>query len=125
MASPGLLSKHYAPQAPLTLYQGHPAAVRQALLAAAREAIADGQRVGVLVTSEDAPMLSGVPVAIAELGSDHDAEAIAAGLYAALRQLDAAQVDVILMRDLSREEGLWRAVHDRLHRAAARVVFVS
>jgi L-threonylcarbamoyladenylate synthase len=122
MASPGLLSKHYAPRAPLTIYQGDPAAVRQALMAAARDAIAAGRRVGVLTTAEDAPMLSGVPVVIAELGSEHDVETIAAGLYAALRQLDAAQVDVILMRDVSRDEGLWRAVRDRLHRAAAEVV---
>ena len=125
MASPGLLSKHYAPRAPMTIYQGDPAAVREALRAAAGEAIAAGQRVGVLATAEDAPMLNGVPVVIAELGSEDDVEAIAAGLYAALRQLDAAQVDTILMRDVSREEGLWRAVRDRIHRAATRVVSVS
>jgi L-threonylcarbamoyladenylate synthase len=125
MASPGLLSKHYAPQAPLTLYQGEPAVVRRALIAAARDAIAAGQKVGILATAENAPMLSGVPVVIAELGSEHDVETIAAGLYAAMRQLDAAQVDIILMHDISRDEGLWRAVRDRLHRAAARIVAVS
>jgi len=125
MASPGLLSKHYAPRAPMTIYQGDPAAVRQALMAAAREAMAAGQRVGVLATAEDALMLRGVPVVIAELGSEHDVEAIAAGLYAALRQLDAARVDVILMRDASRDEGLWLAVGDRLHRAAAEVITVG
>ena len=122
MPSPGLLSKHYAPRAPITIYQGEKAAVRRALMAAARDAIAAGRRVGVLTTAEDAPMLSGVPVVIAELGSEHDVETVAAGLYAALRQLDAAQVDIILMRDVSRDEGLWRAVRDRLHRAAAEVV---
>jgi L-threonylcarbamoyladenylate synthase len=125
MASPGLLSKHYAPRAPMTIYQGEPAAVRHALLAAAREAVAAGRRVGVLATTEDTPLLSGVPVVIADLGSEHDVEAIAARLYAALRDLDAAQVDVILARDVSRDEGLWRAVRDRLHRAAARVVPVG
>jgi L-threonylcarbamoyladenylate synthase len=125
MASPGLLSKHYAPRAPMTIYQGEPAAVRQALRAAAREAVAAGRRVGVLATLEDAPMLSGVPVVIAELGSEQDVEAIAARLYAAFRDLDAAQVDMILARDVSRDEGLWRAVRDRLHRAAARVTDVD
>lgn len=120
-ASPGLLSKHYAPRASMTIYQGAPAAVRQALLAAAREAIAAGRRVGVLATTEDASMLSGVPVVIAELGDEHDVDAIAAGLYAALRTLDAAQVDVILAHDMVRNDGLWRAVRDRLHRAAAHV----
>ncbi len=125
MASPGMLSKHYAPRAPMTIYQGETAAVRQALVAAARDAIAAGQRVGVLATTEDVPVLSGVPVVIAELGSEHDVEAIAAGLYAALRRLDAAQVDIILMRDVSRDEGLWLAVRDRLHRAAAHVTSIA
>ncbi|MBF8299869.1 MAG: Threonylcarbamoyl-AMP synthase [Acidobacteria bacterium] len=125
MASPGLLTKHYAPRAPMTIYQGDPSAVRQALCAAAREAVEAGRRVGVLTTTEDAPMLSGVPVVIAELGSEHDVETVAARLYAALRALDAAQVDMILTRDVSSDEGLWRAVRDRLHRAAARVTAID
>jgi L-threonylcarbamoyladenylate synthase len=125
LTSPGLLSKHYAPRAPMTIYQGGPAAARQALITGAREAVAAGRRVGVLVTTEDAPMLSGVPVVIAELGSEKDVETVAARLYAALRDLDAAQVDVILTRDVSRDDGLWRAVRDRIHRAAARVTVVD
>jgi hypothetical protein len=95
------------------------------LRAAAREAIAAGRRVGVLATTEDARMLSGVPVVIAERGSERDVESIGARLYAALRELDAAQVDMILARDVSRDEGLWHAVRDRLHRAAARVIVIA
>ena len=125
MASPGLLSKHYAPRAPITIYRGEPAAVSRALPAAALTAVAAGLRVGVLATAGDTPMLSGMPVVIAELGSEDDAETVAARLYAALRELDAARVDVILVRDISRDEGLWRAVRDRLHRAATRVIAVD
>ena len=125
MASPGLFSKHYAPRGPMTIYQGERAAVRQAVIAAAREAVAAGLRVGVLATTEEARVLSGVPVVIAEVGSEHDVETIAARLYAALRELDAAQVDMILASDISRDEGLWRAVRDRLQRAAARVTVVD
>jgi L-threonylcarbamoyladenylate synthase len=124
-ASPGLLPLHYAPRAPVTLYQGEPAAVRHALIAAAQKAVAAGLRVGVLATTEDAPLLSGVPVVVAELGSEHDVDAIAARLYAALRDLDAAPVDLILARDVSRDEGLWHAVRDRLHRAAKRVTVID
>ncbi|MSO46349.1 MAG: threonylcarbamoyl-AMP synthase [Acidobacteria bacterium] len=124
MASPGLLSKHYAPRAPMTIYMGEHIAVGQALRAAAVEAIAAGRRVGVLATSEDASMLSGVPVVIAELGAADDVETIAARLYAALRTLDTVGVDLILARDLGRDEGLWRAVGDRLRRAATRVAMV-
>ena len=125
MASPGLLSKHYAPRAPMTIYRGERAAVGMAICAAARAAAAAGLRVGVLATTADVPMLSAVPVVIAELGSEHNVKVIAARLYAALRKLDAAQVDMILARDVSREEGLWRAVRDRLRRAAARVTVIG
>ena len=124
-ASPGLLLLHYAPRAPVTLYQGEPAAVRRAWIGAAHRAEAAGMRVGVLATTEDVPLLTGVPVVIAELGSEYDVDAIAARLYAALRDLDAAQVDMILARDVSRVDGLWRAVRDRLHRAAKRVTVID
>ena len=124
-ASPGLLLLHYAPRAPVTLYQGEPTAVRRAWIVAAHEAEAAGLRVGVLATTEDAPLLTGVPAVIAELGSEHDVAAIAARLYTALRDLDAAQVDMILARDVSRDDGLWRAVRDRLHRAAKRVTVID
>ena len=66
-----------------------------------------------------------LPVVIAALGSEDDAEATAARLYAALRELDSVQVDVILARDIGRDEGLWRAVRDRLHRAATRVIAIG
>ena len=125
MASPGLLSTHYAPRTPMTIYQGDPAAVRRALRAAALDAIGAGRRVGVLASTEDAAALSGVPVVIADLGDEHDEETIAGRLYAALRSLDAAQVDRILAHDVSRDEGLWRAVSDRLHRAAAQVTTID
>jgi L-threonylcarbamoyladenylate synthase len=124
MPSPGLLSKHYAPRAPLTVYAGEPGAARRALVAAVREAVEAGIRVGVPATTEDARVLVDLPVVIAGLGEDEDAEGVAARLYAALRELDAAHVDVILVRDAPHEEGLWRALRDRLRRAAARIVDV-
>lgn len=131
MPSPGLLSKHYAPRAPLTIYQGDTAAVGAALTQAARSAAKSGQRVGLLVTTEDAPLaselngLDGPSVMSAVLASHDDAEATAARLYAAFRELDGAGVDVILARDIVHDGGLWRAVRDRLHRAAVRVVVVD
>ena len=125
MASPGLLSKHYAPRAPMTIYQGESAAVGRALETEATTAVAAGLRVGVLAVAGDVPMLSGMPVVIAALGSEDDVETVATRLYAALRELDGLPVDVILMRDIARDEGLWRAVRDRLHRAAVRVIAVD
>ena len=125
MPSPGLLSKHYAPLAPMTIYGGDAAAAGRALAAAVRAAVASGRRVGVMATTGDVRALGAMSVVVAVLGSDDDAEATAARLYAALRELDAARVDVILTRDVVRDHGLWLAIRDRLHRAAARVIMVG
>jgi L-threonylcarbamoyladenylate synthase len=122
MPSPGLLPKHYAPRAPMTLYRGQGDAARSALVAAVRDAIRAGRRVGVLATGGDAGALEGMAVVVAGLGADADAEGVSVRLYAALRELDAARVDVILARDAAREDGLWRALSDRLQRAATQIV---
>jgi len=124
MPSPGLLSRHYAPRTPMTLYEGDATAVHRALLAAARDALAAGRRVGVLATDEQWPIVRELPVLIAELGSARDPSEVGARLYAALRELDAAGLDVILASDLPQTDGLWQALRDRLHRAAAQVVRV-
>jgi len=125
MASPGLLSKHYAPRAPVTIYRGDATRVRDELRRAAWNAIAAGKRVGVLATGEDAVSLRDVPVVLADLGFEGNDEAIAARLYAALRELERARVDIILAHDIMREDGLWRAIGDRLRRAAASVIVVA
>ena len=120
MPSPGLLSQHYAPRTPLTLYPRTPSAGPESFVAHVREVLATGKRVGVLATTEDASALRTLPVVIAELGSEAQAEAVAARLYAALRELDASEVDVILAHDFPTDAGLWRALRDRLRRASAR-----
>jgi L-threonylcarbamoyladenylate synthase len=125
MPSPGLLPMHYAPRAPMTLYQGEAAAARKALADAVRHGRAAGRRVGVLASAGDVSILQGLGAVVSEVGADDDAETIAARLYAALRELDAAEVDVIVAREPPRNDGLWRALRDRLRRAAAHVVAVE
>jgi len=115
--SPGLLSRHYAPRAPLTLYDGPSGPALERLAHDAREARAAGRRVGVLVADDDA--LPALDVLRPPLGAAGDANAIAARLYAALRELDAAGVDEILARAHPVLEGLGDAIGDRLRRAAA------
>lgn len=119
MRSPGLLPQHYSPRTPMTLYP-HVAESAATLEDGVREALAAGKRVGVLVTQEDARLFGHLPVVIAELGPGADVEAIAARLYSAIRELDAAGLDVILVRDFSDNAGLWRAIRDRLRRASVR-----
>ena len=124
MPSPGLLEKHYSPRAPLTLYLGRADTALPALVRDGLAALADGKSVGVVAANEDRVALAALPqmdrrVVLRTVGSRESAEAVAATLYGALRELDAAGVDVILARGFADERGLGLAVQDRLRRAAA------
>ena len=125
LPSPGLLSKHYAPRAPLTLYRGPGPAMRAALIRDAHAALQAGRRVGVLVTHEQATQLDSIPVVVADLGSGSSPERVASRLYAALRELDSSGVDMILAHDFPDDSGLWRAIRDRLRRAASRTIMIE
>jgi L-threonylcarbamoyladenylate synthase len=117
MKSPGLLTRHYSPRAPLTLYEGSSARVLARMIADAAEAIAGGRRVGIVAADEDDLMH---PAAlVVRIGHEQEPAALAANLYNALRTLDSAGVDVIFARTFPDGSGLAVAVHDRLRRAAA------
>jgi L-threonylcarbamoyladenylate synthase len=123
MRSPGLLEKHYSPRAPLTLYEGEHALT--ALIGDAQAALGLGQSVGVLIPAEEEAALAPLRqsgsdrVHIIVAGSLHQPAQVAASLYAALRELDAAGVDLILARGIPGAAGLAAAIADRLRRAAA------
>ena len=118
MPSPGLVPKHYSPRAPLTLYTGEASRLLARISSDARAALHAGQRVGILVADEDRGLLPDA-AQIVTVGAANDLPAIATRLYAALRELDAAQVDRILARGFGDDEGLGPAIADRLRRAAA------
>lgn len=109
-ASPGQHRRHYSPRADLLLYQGEAQAVTAAMRAAAREHQAAGRRVGLLGELEGLEDCE-------QVSPGADAEAAGRGLFAALRELDARGVDVILAR-LEAPGGLNAAINDRLLRAA-------
>lgn len=125
MASPGLMAKHYSPRAPLTLYEGPAEAATTALVVEGRAAMARGSRVGILAPTEEVEIirrsLGTVEPApqIEDAGAGSNLPEVAQRLYAALRALDAAGVDLILARTVPAEEGLGAAIRDRLRRAAA------
>lgn len=131
MASPGLLARHYSPRAPLTLYEGQPEPAIAALAAAARAAATAGSRIGILAPHEELRAIrsqigeAALPPHVEDLGARHDLPQIAQRLYAALRALDAACVDLIFARGVSAESGLGSAIRDRLHRAAAGRIVTS
>jgi L-threonylcarbamoyladenylate synthase len=123
MRSPGLLEKHYSPRAPLTLYEGEHALT--ALIGDAAAALRLGQSIGVLIPAEDEAALAALRrsgssrVHVIVAGSLQQLAQVAASLYAALRELDAAGVDLILARGVPGAAGLGAAIADRLRRAAA------
>ena len=104
LPSPGLLSRHYAPQAPLELADDDGRARVEEL----RDA---GRQVGWLTFG--APEVAGVTV----VAMPRDAAGYAAQLYAALHALDGAGVDRIIVAWPPESEE-WLAVRDRLRRAA-------
>jgi L-threonylcarbamoyladenylate synthase len=117
LPSPGLLTKHYAPRCPMTLYEGAAATAR--MMDDALAAIGRGKRVGVLIPQEDGPAFEALPVHTVLLGAEADPAMVARRLYAALRELDASDVDLILARAVGGSTGLGLALRDRLRRAAA------
>ena len=105
LPAPGMLSRHYAPCAPLELYADSTARVHQLL--------AQGRRVGWLTFDPAPPLLPG----LVALSLSRNPALYAVRLYAALHELDAADVHVILV-DTPPAQEAWLAVRDRLERAA-------
>jgi L-threonylcarbamoyladenylate synthase len=132
-AAPGQLLRHYAPDAPLTLFVGAPDEVQRRLEAEARVLAGKGQRVGILAPDEDvlalAPLLAAAAasgrVLLRGYGRRSAPESAAQSLFHALRELDAEHPDVILAADVG-QAALGAAIHDRLMRAAeGRVIAVG
>jgi L-threonylcarbamoyladenylate synthase len=115
--SPGQMERHYAPHTRLIVFDATGAEALTAMLAEATAARARGERVGALAANEEAATLEGVGVRVARLGSAADLAAISRRLYAALRELDAVGLDVLLAHSFGRQ-GLGLAIDDRLRRAA-------
>jgi L-threonylcarbamoyladenylate synthase len=100
--SPGLLSRHYATRTPLVVL-------------AADAPLPATERIG-LLTFRAEPVPQAV-CAVEVLSPRGDLAEAGAGLFAAMRRLDALSLDVIIARPFP-DEGLGRAINDRLSRAA-------
>jgi len=99
---PGMLSKHYATRTPLCIAGGE-------------ERLPQRSRVGLLAFTAEAPLDR---FAAVEILSPHgDLVEAAANLYAAMRRLDAQNLDLIVARRVP-NAGLGRAINNRLERAS-------
>ena len=123
--APGQMQTHYAPAVPLLLFEGSVEAMRRAMLAELRRRLEKGERIGVLVADEDVSEFEGYGTLVLSLGDGGEPERVAAGLFAGLRALEGAGVEVILCRSFD-EFGLGLAIQDRLGKAAGgRVIEVK
>ncbi len=120
--SPGQLLTHYAPAVPLLLFDGSIESMRAAMLAELQRRLEQGERVGVLVANEDIAAFRDSGAVVRSLGDAAAPGQVAAALFASLRALEEADVQVILSRSFD-EHGLGLAIHDRLLKAAGGKVF--
>jgi L-threonylcarbamoyladenylate synthase len=104
--SPGMLDRHYAPRSSLALVD------RKGVVGAIDDSHRAGKRVGAIVWTSG---LHSPRAQIIELPDEPSQ--YAAGLYAALHELDDARVDVIVV-ERPPDGPEWHAVRDRLSRAA-------
>ncbi|NBW96079.1 MAG: threonylcarbamoyl-AMP synthase [Planctomycetia bacterium] len=109
--APGQLPRHYAPRTPLEL--SDTASERVGSL------LAEGRRVGWLTVAADAPATRSLAASrdVVVVPMPADPAAYAAMLYAALHALDKRDLSTIVVDTPPDTDG-WRAVRDRLSRAA-------
>ena len=117
-ASPGLLSRHYSPRTRMVLVSGNPSQIQSAVHKRLKDAASTGQRAGVLATREQARALGQSAAVVVDLGTELDTDAVARRLYAALREIDQLNLDLVVAPLPTRTDGLWTAIADRLQRAA-------
>lgn len=103
-AAPGMMARHYAPNARLLVVPG------PEIRDLARREVEAGRRVGVLVMGAD------TPPGTTAIRLPVDPAGYARGLYAALHDLDES-TDLILV-EAPPAHPAWEGIHDRLRRAS-------
>jgi L-threonylcarbamoyladenylate synthase len=114
--SPGQMLIHYAPRVPAFLFEGASMSMRHAMLLELQRLQRQGKTVGVLIADEDVAYFQSSGASMYVLGSEEDSTKVASRLFAGLRTLEDAGVDVILCRAFP-ETGLGLAIRDRLLKA--------
>lgn len=104
--APGQLKSHYAPRTPLRFIENHTAAPEQ-----------PRKKLGLLAFKTPAANLAEQFEQVEVLSPSGDLREVAASLFAKLRRLDEAGLDLIVAEPVP-EQGLGVAVMDRLRKAA-------
>lgn len=122
--APGMKYTHYAPKGELTLVETEAKdqeAVVKRICKLAAERKAQGFRVGIMAPAETLAQYEGKADAVICVGDRSEQATVAAHLYGALREFDAANVDYIFAESF-RGDGLSYAIMNRLLKAAGQRV---
>ncbi len=115
--APGQMLVHYAPKVPLLLFDGTHEEMHTSMLAEVERRHAKGEQVGILLAEEDIQVFQDHQAFVYSVGRENDLIHVAAHLFAGLRSLEEADVQVILCRNFG-NQGLGLAIRDRLLKAA-------
>jgi L-threonylcarbamoyladenylate synthase len=116
LRSPGMLRKHYAPKARLEILAWHSEAQFYNQLEALRQSAgARLERTFVIAHTHIPLSLPAASISVIP----HDAEAFARALYGELHRCDEAGAELIIIEAVP-EGAEWKAISDRLERAAAK-----
>lgn len=113
--APGMKYRHYAPKAELTVVKGNNDKVIAAMREMLHRDVQQGLKVGIMISRDNREYFKEGEVIC--LGNSIDGEEIAKHLFAALREFDSRNVDVIYSEAFS-EEGIGQAIMNRLQKAA-------
>jgi L-threonylcarbamoyladenylate synthase len=113
--SPGMMHKHYAPNADVILVEGPIHAMIAKITALSEQYSREGKKVGILTTDENKNEYSAH--IIKSLGSRSNLDIIASKLFKELREFNKTSVDVILAEGVPLE-GMGLAVMNRLRKAS-------
>jgi L-threonylcarbamoyladenylate synthase len=116
LPSPGVGLRHYAPKARLLLIDGNGEAQIASFRDAVKEAHKNGIRTGLMLPDVFAPPVVIKNTVIFDWGRWSHPEELAQRLFAGLRYLDQAEVDVILC-PMPQASGIGVAIRDRLRKA--------
>lgn len=129
--APGMKYTHYAPKGELTLveaerrstepFSGSQEKVIRKICSLAREKMTEGYKVGIMAPRETISCYQGQADTVICVGDRRECNTVAAGLYAALRDFDTAEVDYIYAESFT-GEGLSYAIMNRLLKAAGQRV---
>ncbi len=126
LASPGMLDRHYSPHSTLILIENvsgnRENAIKKIIEYLGQVQKEDQKRIGILTVDEEAFFFNAYPqIEIISLGSRENLDQIGRNLFAGMRTLEQAGVDIILTTDFG-EKGLGLAIRDRLRRAASQII---